>query len=49
MGMMLKVLTLPFVPALGGFDPAPIEALVRQAEILEATPAFFERGGTQYC
>jgi hypothetical protein len=49
MGMMLKALTLPFVPALGGFDPAPIEALVRQAEILEATPAFFERGGTQYC
>jgi hypothetical protein len=48
MSMTLKALTLPFVPALGGFDPAPIEALTRQAEILEATPAFFERGGTQY-
>jgi hypothetical protein len=27
MSMMLKVLTLPFVPALGGFGPALIEAI----------------------
>jgi hypothetical protein len=28
--MNLKVLTLPFVPALGGFDPAPIVGVARQ-------------------
>jgi len=44
----IKVVTLPFVQALGGFDQAPLEALARQAEILETAPAFFEYGGTPY-
>ncbi len=48
MGLSIKIVTLPFVPAAEGFDQVALEALGRQSEILQVTPAFFEHAGRPY-
>lgn len=46
--MQLKIFTLPFISALGGFDTTVLERFCLDKEVFELTPEFFLREGQPY-
>ena len=46
--MQIRVVTLKFSPALGGFDDEPLRDLLKDKEVLSISDHFFLKDGSPY-